>query len=64
MSQPTITVEIPLGGSPTVSVDGCPGPSCKDLTAKLEKALGSPEAMERTADYAKAERTANRVKAR
>ena len=37
---PTITVEIDTDANVRVSVEGCPGPVCKDLTRKLEAALG------------------------
>ena len=37
----TITVTIAPDGDTTVQVDGVAGPSCKDVTARLEAALGT-----------------------
>jgi hypothetical protein len=37
----TITVTIDPSGASTVEVNGVQGPNCKELTAKLEQALGA-----------------------
>ena len=37
---PVVTVTIKADGSTVVSVAGAPGPSCRTLTAALERALG------------------------
>ena len=36
-----IIVEIDQTGAAKLTVNGCAGPSCKDLTRAIEKALGS-----------------------
>jgi len=59
-----ITINVPLDGPVNVSVEGHDGPGCKDLTKDLEKALGKVESVEKTADFAKPERSKNRVSAR
>lgn len=40
MTREEIHIEIDDNGSPTIEVKGCPGPSCKNLTSDLERALG------------------------
>jgi hypothetical protein len=39
-SQPKIVALVDLKGEISLEVSGVQGPSCTDLTAKLEKALG------------------------
>ena len=41
MSQ-EIIIEIDAEGKTKIEVNGCAGPSCKSLTAQIEKALGEP----------------------
>jgi len=35
-----VEITIAPDGSPTIKVNGVPGPSCKDATKAVEKALG------------------------
>ena len=37
----SITIDIDEQGNAKLKVEGCPGPSCKNLTAGSEKALGT-----------------------
>ena len=41
MDKPEVIIEIDVEGNPKISVNGCAGPSCADLTRAIEKALGS-----------------------
>ena len=53
MAKELILVDFdPTTGSPTVSVEGVKGKACKDLTAQLEKALGSVTSDVHTAEFA------------
>ena len=36
-----VTIDIDEQGNAKLTVNGCPGPSCKNLTAQIEKALGT-----------------------
>jgi Protein of unknown function (DUF2997) len=48
---PKINIEIPLVGNPVITVDGVKGSGCKELTKKLERALGSTEKDTNTKEY-------------
>lgn len=50
-----IVVTISPEGEVEVRVEGQPGPSCQDLTRKLEEALGTTVADRRTVDYHQAD---------
>ena len=52
MSKIIITIED--GGATEIKVEGCAGPSCANLTAAIEKALGSTVADVKTPDYHRA----------
>ena len=41
MDKPEVVIEIDEEGNPKITVNGCAGPSCKDLTRNIEKALGT-----------------------
>ena len=51
----TITVEIDLDGSSTVSVAGVKGKKCKDITRQVEAALGKVTADTPTQEMAQRE---------
>jgi len=56
MQQVTITIE---AGTPTVSVKGVKGKSCKDITKALEAALGETKESKPTGEfYEQAKQTA------
>jgi len=46
-----IVIEIEDGGAVKITVNGCTGPSCKLLTAKIEQALGTVTEDRKTKDY-------------
>lgn len=46
-----IVIEIEDGGAVKITVNGCTGPSCKLLTDKIEKALGTVTEDRKTKDY-------------
>jgi len=46
-----IIIEIEDGGAVKITVEGCTGPSCKLLTDKIEKALGTVTEDRKTKDY-------------
>jgi len=46
-----IIIEIEDGGAVKITVNGCTGPSCKLLTAKIEQALGTVTEDKKTRDY-------------
>lgn len=46
----TVNVIIDETGQTTLSVEGCAGPSCKDLTRAIEQALGAVTADTPTPD--------------
>ena len=46
-----IVIEIEVGGAVKITVNGCTGPSCKLLTDKIERALGTVTADKKTKDY-------------
>jgi hypothetical protein len=55
MQQVIVTI---VDGVPTVTVKGCKGKTCKDVTAALEKALGEAKATKPTAEmYEQAKQT-------
>ena len=59
-----IIVEVDNEGGTQVSVEGVSGPSCRLLTADVEKALGVVTADKPTADLARTNRTVtNQAKA-
>lgn len=39
-STPTVVVTVSPAGDVAVEVQGCPGPSCRKLSADVERALG------------------------
>ena len=47
-----VIVTIGTDGKATIAVQGCVGPSCKSLTAALEKALGTVTSDEKTPEFA------------
>lgn len=49
-----VIVTIGTDGTATVEVKGCRGPSCSNLTAALEKALGSVVGDVKTPEYLQA----------
>ncbi len=49
-----ITIDIAPTGEVKITVDGHSGPSCKDLTRGIEKALGKTTEDKKTGDYYKA----------
>ena len=49
-----IIIDISPTGEAVIKVEGCPGPSCKDLTRGLEKALGKTTTDKTTNEYYKA----------
>jgi hypothetical protein len=51
---PTINVVIDEDGATTVSVEGCAGPACKDLTRAIEQALGTLTEDTHTPDFHRA----------
>lgn len=46
-----IIIEVPLGGNPTISVNGVKGKSCKDLTKDFERELGGVVNDKETSEY-------------
>jgi len=46
-----IIIRIGKGGKINLSVDGVKGPSCKEITKNLEKALGSTVETKNTGEY-------------
>jgi hypothetical protein len=55
MGQHSIIVTITPAGDSTVAVDGCVGPSCKDLTRNLERALGATTGETRKPEFTQGE---------
>lgn len=51
MSNPTIQVVISPSGEVVLKVKGAKGGSCKQLTAGLEKALGTPSKRQLTQEF-------------
>lgn len=51
MSQEQIIIEIAEDGSTTVAVEGHAGAGCKELTAQIEKALGTTTGDRKTHEY-------------
>lgn len=49
--RPKLIVLIAPDGTPTVEVQGCPGPSCREVSRPLREALGETVADEETAEY-------------
>ena len=47
---PVVTVTIDADGSTVVSVAGAPGPSCRTVTAAVERALGQTAETRPTAE--------------
>lgn len=54
-----IVIEVSQEGETKVLVEGCAGPSCKALTADIEKALGEVTDDKKTADYLKTSQKEN-----
>lgn len=52
-----IKITIGPSGKVNLSVNGAKGSACKDLTKKLEKALGSVESSKQTTEYYQTEET-------
>ena len=48
-----IIIDISPTGETEIKVQGCPGPSCKDLTKGLEKALGKTVSDKKSQEYYK-----------
>lgn len=46
-----VTITIAPDGSPTIHVEGIKGPSCKDITRAVEKALGTVKSDKNTAEF-------------
>ena len=56
MRREEITVTITPDGRAAVTVKGVGGPRCEELTAELEKALGTIREKQRTAEYYQAQK--------
>lgn len=56
-----VEITIAPDGSPTIKVNGVPGPSCKDVTKTVEKALGKVTSDKPTMDMNMKATTANHV---
>lgn len=57
---PTINIEVSETGETTVAVQGCPGPTCKQLTAAIERAIGSTTSDRTTPEMVQPTQTAKK----
>ena len=46
-----VTIDIDEQGNAKLTVNGCPGSSCKNLTAQIEKALGTVSNDKNTGEF-------------
>jgi hypothetical protein len=49
--EPVIEVAVSPSGAVEITVSGCTGPSCTDLTKAIERALGQVTRDRKTPDY-------------
>lgn len=55
--QREVTLTIDLEGNVVIEVKGVKGPSCKDLTSQVEKALGKTTSTQKTGEYTQTQTT-------
>lgn len=63
MSKPEIIITIADGGATELKVEGCAGPSCKQLSEAIEKALGSVTNDTKTGEFHQAAKQGQQAQA-